>query len=175
MNTELDKVKSTITISLGLKNRLRDIKGGASYEEYIAQLLRMRNEIAHKDNYIELQKFERREIVYSFEDYKVIFSYNKYNQSPNFIFDIQINNIRQDGKKIPDLKYNDAQSGYRLYFELLTLAIQNDIEPLFKHKSRFEDYYSWQKEFERLGLSTKAFDNDVMEKLNDFKSGVHYK
>jgi len=122
-----------------------------------------------------LQKFERREIVYSFEDYKVIFSCNKYNRSLNFVFDIQINNIRQGGKKILDLKYNDVQSGYRLYFELLALAIQNEIEPLFKHKGRFEDYYSWQKEFERLGLSAKAFDNDVMERLNDFKSGVHYR
>lgn len=177
MNTELDKVKSTITISLGLKNRLRDAKGSASYEDYIGQLLRMRNEIAHKDNYIELQKFERKEKVYSFDDMKVVFLYNKYNQSANFIFDIQIKNIRQEGKNIVSIAFgnDELRSGYKLYFELLTLAIQTELEPLFKHNGRFEDYYSWQKEFERLGLSSKAFENDVMEKLDEFKNGVHYK
>lgn len=177
MNTELDKVKSTITISLGLKNRLRDVKGSSSYEEYIAQLLRMRNELAHNGNYIELQKFQRKEKVYSSDDLKVVFSYNKYNQSPNFVFDIQVSNIRQDGQNILTISFgnDELQSGYRLYFELLTLAIQTEIEPLFKHKGRFEDYYSWQKEFERLGLSSKAFENDVMEKLNDYKNGVLFK
>jgi hypothetical protein len=177
MNSELDKVKSTITISLGLKNRLRDAKGSASYEEYIAQILRTRNELTHKDNYIELQKFQRREKVYSFDNFKVVFSYNKYNNSPNFVFDIQIINIREDGQPILSIFFGNEQlqSGYKLYFELLTLAIQTELEPLFKHKGRFEDYYLWQKEFERFGLSKKAFENDVMEKLNDFKNGVHYK
>ena len=177
MNTELDKIKSTITISLGLKNRLRDVKGSSSYEEYIAQLLRMRNEIAQNNDYIELQKFQRREKVYSFNNLKIIFLYNKYNQSPNFVFDIQVSNIRQDGQNIISVSYgnDELQSGYKLYFELLTLAIQTEIEPLFKHKGRFEDHYSWKKEFERLGLSTKAFETDVMEKLNEFKNGVHFK
>lgn len=177
MNTELDKVKSTITISLGLKNRLREVKGSASYEAFIAQLLRTRNELAHKGNYIELQKFQRKEKVYSFDDFKVVFSYNKYNQSQNFVFDIQISNIREGGQNILSINFGNEQlrSGYRLYFELLTLAIQNEIEPLFKHNGRFEDYGLWQKEFGLLGLSKKAFENDVMEKLYDYKSGVHYR
>ncbi|MFH1072732.1 MAG: hypothetical protein V1743_04860 [Nanoarchaeota archaeon] len=176
MNTELDRVKSTITISLGLKNRLRDAKGSASYEECIAQLLRTRNERAHKDNYIELQKFQRKEKVYSFDEYKIVFSYNKYNQSENFVFDIHINNMREEGRNILSISFGNEQLqfGYALYFELLTLAIQTEREPLFKHKGRFEDYYLWQKEFERLGLSKKAFENDVMEKLNEYKSGVYF-
>ncbi|MBU1201894.1 MAG: hypothetical protein KJ583_06325 [Nanoarchaeota archaeon] len=177
MNTELDKVKSTITISLGLKNRLRDVKGNSSYEEFIGQLLRFRNELAHKDNYIELQKFQRREKVYSFNDFKIVFSYNKYNQSPNFVFDIQIVNIRQNGQNIISINFgnDELHSAYKLYFELLTLAIQTEIEPLFKHKGRFEDYYLWRREFDRFGLSKKAFENDVMEKLDDYKNGVDYK
>ncbi|HIH31086.1 TPA: hypothetical protein HA235_00100 [Candidatus Woesearchaeota archaeon] len=175
MYTELDKVKSTITISLGLKNRLRDAKGSDSYEAYIAKLLRMKNE--YKDNYIELQKFQRKEKVYSFDDKKVIFSYNKYNRSENFVFDIKITNIRQDGKNILLIAFgnDELQSGYRSYFELLALAIKTEIEPLFKHRGRFEDYYSWQKEFERLGLSRASFENDVMEKLNDYENKVYYK
>lgn len=36
----LDKIKTTITISMGMKNRLRKYKGGASYEQYIGYLLR---------------------------------------------------------------------------------------------------------------------------------------
>ncbi len=36
---ELDKIKSSITISLGTKNRLRKEKGSMSYEEYINYLL----------------------------------------------------------------------------------------------------------------------------------------
>ena len=177
MNSELDRIKSTITISLGLKNRIREVKGSASYEAFIAQLLRTRNEVAHTENYIELQKFQRKEKVYSFDDFKVVFSYNTYNQSQNFIFDIHISNIREEGRNILTISFGNEQlqSEYKLYFELLTLAIQNEIEPLFKHNGRFEDYGLWQKEFELLGLPKKAFENDVMEKLNDYKSGVHYK
>src|SRR3989339_825712 len=70
---------------------------------------------------------------------------------------------------------DELQSGYRSYFELLALAIKTEIEPLFKHRGRFEDYYSWQKEFERLGLSRASFENDVMEKLNDYENKVYYK
>jgi hypothetical protein len=177
MNTQLDRVKSTITISLGLKNRLRDVKGSASYEAIIAQLLRTRNESEHKANYIELQKFERRETVYSFDDFKVVFSYNRYNRSDNFIFDIQVKNIREHGQNILTINFGNEQlkSGYRLYFELLTLAIQSEIEPLFKHNGRFEDYGLWQKEFNLLGLPKTSFENDVMEKLNDYEGGVHYR
>jgi len=123
MYTELDKVKSTITISLGLKNRLRDAKGSDSYEAYIAKLLRMKNE--YKDNYIELQKFQRKEKVYSFDDKKVIFSYNKYNRSENFVFDIKITNIRQDGKNI-------------LLMEILLLKKLDVVQDVVQE-------FSWQK------------------------------
>jgi hypothetical protein len=177
MNTELDKVKSTITLSLGFKNRLREAKGSASYEAFIAQLLRTRNDLVHPDNYIESQKFQRGEKVYSFDDLKVVFSYNKYNQSQNFFFDIQISNIRQKGQIILSISFgnDELQSGYKLYFELLTLAIQNEIEPLFRHNGRFEDHGSWKKEFGLLGLPKKAFEEDVMDKLIDYQNGVHYK
>lgn len=177
MNSELDKIKSTITLSLGFKNRLREAKGSASYEAFIAQLLRTRNELAHKDNYIELQKFQRKEKVYSFDNFKIIFLYNKYNSSPNFVFDIQISKIREEGQTILSIGFgNDQlQLGYKLYFELLTQAIQTELEPLFKHNGRFEDYGLWQKEFGLLGLPKKSFETDIMEKLDDYKNGVHYK
>jgi hypothetical protein len=177
MNTELDKVKSTITISLGLKNRLRDVKGSSSYEDYIAYLLRTKNLQLQNENYIEVQKFQRIEMVYSMNTFKIIFSFNKFNISPNHIFDIQIDTIRVAGKKISPIKFGNESlnSEYKLYFELLETAIQGSIEPLFSHKGTFENYVTWQKEFDLLGLSKKAFENDVMEKLNDFKNGVHYK
>ena len=44
---ELDQIKSTITISLGTKNRIRQMKGGQSYEEFINHLIRLRNQTVH--------------------------------------------------------------------------------------------------------------------------------
>lgn len=183
MNSELDRIKSTITISLGAKNRLREIKGSQSYENYINYLIRMRNQTAHKaDNLIELQKFRRKKGIYSFKNYKILFSYNEYNNSPNFIFDIKIETVRKDGKKIFFEWFLERVSGtedrknpeslkveYGTHFELLKIAIQNEIEPLFKHRSRFEDYYSWRSEFRMLNLSRKSFDEDVMSKLEDYR------
>jgi hypothetical protein len=189
MNSELDRIKSSITISLGVKNRLRELKGSLSYEDFIAKLIRTRNEIAHKGSYVEIQKFERKQLVYSFQDFKFLFEFNKYNNSPNFIFDIIIKRILRKGKEIsiddffnPENKYNSAifegqkiSFGYWLYFELLTSAIKSQIEPMFKHKGRFEDYYLWKEEFNKLGLSKKAYENDVTDKLTDYTSGVLYR
>jgi len=65
MKSELDRIKSTITISLGAKNRLRKIKGSQSYEEFINYLIRLRNQTVHKsDNLIEIQKFQRKNEFY---------------------------------------------------------------------------------------------------------------
>lgn len=175
--TELDQIKSTITVSLGLKNRLRDLKGSQSYEDFIAYLIRMRNHIAH-DNVIELQKFERKQSTFTSKNHKIVFSYNKFNNSSNYIFDIAIDFIREPnfGNKIMLHEFISAQRDqYDLYFELLSFAIQQEIEPLFKHKGRFEDHYSWKKEFEILGLSKTAFQNDVMDKLTDFENGIPLK
>ncbi len=179
MNTALDKVKSSITISLGLKNRLRDAKGSASYEAFIAQLLRIQSHEIHKDNYLEIQKFQRKEKVYSFNTVKIIFSYNHYEPSQNFIFDIQIKTIREKGQLISLSTFfatllgnGQLRTSYKLYFDLLTFAIQSEIEPLFSHHGRFEDYNLWLKEFTLLGLSSKTFENDVMEKLINYKNGV---
>jgi len=186
MNSELDKIKSTITISLGVKNRLKKLKANLSYEDFILQLLRSKNKSITKDNYVELQKFERKQLVYSFDEFKIVFEFNKYNNSENYVFDLIITRILRKGKEINVKDFFDPKNqepyfsrekiifGYKLYFELLTRAIKNEIEPLFKHKGRFEDYHSWQEEFDKLGLSSKAFDNDVMEKLNDYSSGVFY-
>ena len=189
MNSELDKIKSSITISLGMKNRLRELKGSLSYEDFIAKLIRTRNEAVHNGNYVEVQKFERKQLVYSFHDYKILFEFNKYNNSPNFIFDIIIRRVLKKGKEIhiddflnPKSKYGSVifegqkiSFGYWLYFELLTSAIKNQIEPLFKHKGRFEDYYLWKKEFDKISLSRKAYENDVADKLRDYSSKVFYR
>lgn len=188
MNSELDKIKSTITISLGVKNRLKKLKGNLSYEDFILQLLRNKRTLATKNSYVELQKFKRKQLVYSFDEFKIVFEFNKYNNSDNHIFDLIITRILRKGEEISVKDFLNSENkhnsfilkgekiifGYRLYFELLTTAIKNEIEPLFKHKGRFEDYYLWEEEFNKLGLSSKAFDNDVMEKLNDYSLGVSY-
>lgn len=186
LNSELDKINTTITLSLGTKNRLREQKGSLSYENYINYLLRMRNKVSHGDNYVELQKLKRKTVTYSFQIYKIIFSYNEYNNSPNYLFDIKIDYVREPqlGEKITFAEFLDGKKhhefnvgyhvGYIIYFELLSFAIQKEIEPLFKHKGRFEDYYSWEKEFELFELSKNAFESDVMEKLYEYKRGEPY-
>lgn len=177
MNTELDKIKSTITISLGTKNRLRKLKGNQSYEELINYLIRIRNNQAHMPNFIEIQKFKRKKGLYAHNKFKILFSYNKYTPSNNFIFDIAIDIIREDGKIIPFKSYLEKVSKEknkfecRLYFELLETAIRNEIESLFKHKGRVEDYYLWDEEFKMLNLSKSSLENDVMDKLNSYGIG----
>ena len=181
MNSELDRIKSTITISLGTKNRLRKLKGSQSYEDCINYLIRLRNQKTHKaDNLVELQKFQRKKGLYSIENYKILFSYNQFNNSPNFIFDIKIDLVRENGNRIPFKQFIRKMSSnmntdiltidYKAYFEILKTAIQNDIEPLFNHNGRFEDYFSWKEEFNTLNLSDKSFEEDVMEKLNNYKA-----
>jgi hypothetical protein len=186
MKTELDRIPSTITLSLGLKNRIRELKGSMTYEEFLSQLVRTRNELAHTNkNYVEIQKIRRKESVSSFGDYKIVYSFNEYNHSDNFIFDIHVQLVRKKGEKIlfeelvmildaaPNDMLNDHQQFfYACYFNILTIIIQQSIEPTFKHKGRFEDYYTWKKEFEKLGLSKKSFEQDVMEKLTDYSNGV---
>ena len=182
METELDKIKSTITVSLGTKNRLRKQKGSQSYEEYINYLLRFRNQAAHsQSNVIELQKKKRKKGIYSFTDHKILFSYNSYINSRNFMFDIQLETVRHKGRKttVKNALTSIAKatgkdmllSEYRLYFELLAVAIRNDIEPLFKHNGRIEDHFSWKQEFESLQLPKQVFEYDVMEKLHNYNHG----
>lgn len=183
MNSELDRIKSTITISLGTKNRLRKDKGSKSYEDYINYLMRLRNQKINKaDNLIELQKFQRKKGLYSFENYKILFSYNQFNNSPNFIFDIKIELVRENGNRIEFKRFIKETSSntntdiltteYKTYFELLKTAIRNEVEPLFRHNGRIEDHFSWKEEFKLLNLSDKSFEEDVMEKLNNYKSGL---
>lgn len=179
MNSELDKIKSTITISLGTKNRLRKIKGSKSYEDYINYLLRQRKQINYGDNVVELQKFKRKKGIFSDGEYKILFSYNEHNSSENFVFDIKVDTVRKNGRKTsysvyikdrtknPDLEYIDRA---KAYFKLLQVAIQQEIEPTFKHTATFADYYAWEKEFEVLNLSKKSFDMDVMDRLEDYQN-----
>lgn len=196
MKTELDKIKSTITISLGTKNRLRKLKGSQSYENFISYLVRTRNQVAHNPtNSIEFQKHERVKALYRFEmnkiiknspdTYAVLFSYNKYTDSPNFWFDIKIESIRDNmGREIsiPDFvkeiyleilsPKQNLLTEYKVYFGLIETAIQKEIDPQFHHKCRIEDYYLWNEEFKILNLPKKSFEEDVMDKLNDFNSGM---
>lgn len=196
MKTELDNVKSSITVTLGTKNRMRTLKGSKSYEDYINYLIRLRNHVAHKmDNTIELQKFERRKAIHklemkditknSTEFYNILFSYNEYNNSPNFRFDIKIETIRSEtGRKVSVQEFlkeisleifdnmQNLMIQYKVYFNLLESAIQKSIDHQFRHKGRFEDYYLWNEELQILNLPDKTFEEDIMEKLSDFKSGI---
>jgi predicted CopG family antitoxin len=186
MKSELDDIKSTITVSLGTMNRLKKLKGGDSYEEYINYLLNIRNQITHNpDNLMELQKISRKKAIYNLESFKVIFKYNQFNGSRNFSFDISLDKVRDNGKIVPFSNFlnylreifpnkNGLDVEYRTYFQLLQIAIQKEIQPRYKHKGRFEDYRSWENDFEKLGLYKTAFEEDVMEKLQEYQKGRRF-
>jgi hypothetical protein len=186
MISELDKIKSTITISLGTKNRLRDLKGSESYEDFINHLIRLRNDLAHgkeislSKNRIELSKTKRKKAIYSFNTFKVVFTYNTYNNSSNFIFDPAIEKISYKGKEISKDYVLDGLSAEltnktrsenecMIYFKLLEKAIQEEIDPMFKHKGRIEDYYLWKKEINNLNLPKSVYEEDIIEKLNELE------
>lgn len=194
MASELDQIKTTITLSLGTKNRLRKLKGNRSYEEFINYLVRVRNKKYHSDNLIEIQKFTRKKATFKLEmkhiitnsqdSYTILFSYNDYNDSPNFLFDIKIETTRdKTGRKVA-IKHltneilsvlsdkENLRKQYIIYFMLLERAIQQTIDSQFKHKGRFEDYYLWENEFNILNLPKKSFEEDVMEKLENFNQKI---
>lgn len=187
MVSDLDKIKTTITLSFATKNRLRKLKGNKSYEELITQLLRVQNNFVFKEsisnNSVDLAKFKRKNAVFSpYIGCKILFSYNSYSYSRNYRFDIQINFVRKDGVKLTFKKYlselsslekiNSLKFSYDLYFKILEFIIQEEIEPVFRHKGRFEDHYSWQSEFDFLSLSKISFEDDVLEKLTAYNEGI---
>ena len=193
ITSKLDEVKTTITISMGTKNRLRKIKEDISYEDFINHLIKLRNEfvysksvsISSNANIIEYNKFDRIESVFSENNYKIIFMYNKFIPSDNFMFDIKIKNVVYDGKRInyndflrnESLKKSDkneisyGEIKFAIYFKLLSFVIQKEVLSNFKHNGTFKDYFSWKKEFEMLRISNKSFEEDVMEKLENFQRG----
>jgi len=183
MVDELDKIKTTITISLYTKNKLRDLKGTMSYEDFINHLIRSKekNSIDNK-NYIELQTLKRGKVTYSINDYKILFSYNEYNQSDHFQFDIEIELVRKKGKKISFEQLLDQLNTtepsikleYIIYFKLLEYVIQKEIEQIYTHKGRFEDHYLWEVEFKKLGLPRTSLEEDVLIKLKNYEKGLHY-
>ena len=171
---EFDKIKTTITVSWGTKNRLKNLKGSLSYEKYINKLIKIKT-IHSKENYIEFQKFERRKALLRVHEFTVLFDYNKYNNSENFIFDINILKIRKKGTKINlkelllDYKQYQEKAQCQLYFELLYVAITQEIDNLFLHKGLMWDYALWEEEFNILNLPKKSFQEDVMEKIENYK------
>ena len=165
---KLDNIKSTITISLGTKNKLRSLKGNYTYEEFINQLLRdthNNNEIQIR-NSIEKISLKRKRSILKINDLSLIYSYNMPNKSPNFRFDVQIEKIRFKGK-IMDNSQLEKQKRIQLSLQIIIDIIQKEIDSNFKHKGRMEDYYNWNKEFNLLGISKTAYEEDILEPLEE--------
>ncbi|MFH1589698.1 MAG: hypothetical protein ABIB43_03990 [archaeon] len=184
MKTELDRIPSTITLSLGLKNRIRKLKEDMTYEQYLTQLIRLRNELVHSANKIELVEFERRNLIFFYAGFKVLFDYNKLNNSSSHIFDIRIKRVLYKGEKsnlkelIDAYKEKDRSflvKSYCLYFEFLNIVIREETKLQFNHRGRFEDYYLWEQEFKKAGLSKKSYEYDVKDRLIDYESGVEFR
>jgi hypothetical protein len=183
MKTDLDNIPSTITLSLGLKNRIRKLKGSMTYEQFLAQLIRSRTTAAQSENSIELIEFERKSMTYSDFGFNILFDYNKLIDSASHIFDIRIKRILHKGKDvdmgdvlevIKGTKNEPIERSYWLYFQLLFIAIREETKIPFNHKGRIEDYELWKQEFKNLGLSEKAYENDVKNKLIEYENGVQF-
>ncbi|OVE74815.1 hypothetical protein BVX95_01085 [archaeon D22] len=194
MVSELDKVKTTITVSLGTKNRLRDEKGSDSYEDFINYLLRIYKQKNQKNlttnpdqdikSFVDIIQHKRKKAVLLEDGVSFTYSYNEYVNSVAFHFDIQLEKIRDHGQQISVEGYFTSQpkvwrssaellrDKYKLYFKILEHAIQREIDSMYAHSGKFEDHYNWQKEFRLLGLSLKSFDEDVMEKLKGYENRV---
>lgn len=177
-SSKLDFVKTSLSVSMRTKNDLKKLKGGLSYDEYIRSIIRNQNkpESFKNSNMISYDKFERRKELFRENDLQILFSYNGFKDSENFRFDIKIENVRINGKEISMDDYLKGNyNHYNHYFEMLEIAIRKEIEPMFNFKkygrNDYMDYLSWKHNFTLLGLSNKAFEEDVMEKMNDYLKG----
>jgi len=165
----LDDIKTTITISMGTKNRLRELKGPLSHEEYLKKLLNQGN------NWIEVTKFKRKKMIYIAFGLRFLFSYNKFVRSKNFRFDISVQSVYYlDGKSKSYKKYLDAFPGTlknltekQNYFWILEYLIKNELDSQFRHKGTVDDSETWKKEFDILNLPDICFKEDVLDKLNE--------
>lgn len=177
-NSMLDKVKTSLAVSMRTKNDLKKLKGSMSYEEYIRYLIRLQSKndlgLTNK-NTIVVAKFNRTEGFISDNEYGIIFCYNKFTDTPNFRFDIELKTIRKNGKQIPLEQYLKERDPFKDYFIILEYIIRKEIEPMFSFqkygRADYTDYESWKKHFEILGLSKTSFEEDVMEKLSNYQRG----
>ncbi len=178
MKTELDTIPSTITISLGLKNRIRQQKGKMTYEQYLSLLLRQGTQditTGSETSTLEVTEFERVSHVYTVDDTQILFDYNKVEATPQHIFDIGIRKVIKNGRKtmLNTITQGSVRAEYELYFALLESAVREETMTTFTHRGRFEDYGLWAQEFENMGLSQKALEYDVKDKLQDYENGAH--
>ena len=184
MRKEFDNITSTISVSMGLKNRIRKLKGSMTYEQYLNHLLRHQDEPTRNEtaNRIEIARFDRKTLVNYYGDYKLLIEYNELTDSDNHIFDISIERVLHQGQdttmdeflNIYGSNQGKVAKSYDLYFQLLETVINQETKIRFKHKGRFEDREQWKKEFDNLELTRKAYEYDVQNKLTDYESGVAF-
>jgi hypothetical protein len=173
----LDKVQTTISVSMKTKNDMKKLKEEMSYDEFIRFLMRnnFKKNISNNQNLILKTNFERTDGFYSNEDFNFIFSYNKYVDVPNFRFDIELKTIRKKGKQISFEKYLKERDYFKDYFKILEVVIKNEIDSMFSFskygRSDYKDYQSWKNYFKKLGLSQTSYEEDVKEKLDNYVKG----
>ena len=185
IRTEFDNITSTISVSMGLKNRIRKLKGSMTYEQYLNHILRNQDEPTRNEtaNRIEIARFDRKTLVHNHGEYKLILQYNEPTDSDNHIFDISIERVLHKGqdttmdeflKAYQSKHEGKVAKSYDLYFQLLETVINRETKIRFKHKGRIEDHEQWKKEFDNLGLTRKAYEYDIQDKLTDYESGVAF-
>lgn len=167
-------IPTSITISMGLKNRIRERKGERTYEEFLTQLLEEKQQDIPR-NRIELTQFNRKTFVTDWKDQRIQVKYNELIPSPSHRFDIQIVRTLREGKPLrPEDIRETVQESYERYFTILQKVISKEKKMRFTHKGRIEDADRWKEEFRRVGLSRIAYEDDVAEKLQEYEQGIPF-
>ncbi|OIO64377.1 hypothetical protein AUJ68_06475 [Candidatus Woesearchaeota archaeon CG1_02_57_44] len=165
----LDRVATSIPVTMRTKNELKHAKGGLSYEDFIRHLLRIAARQKESTPTLQATTFERAEGYVADAPFGLTFHYNRLLDAENFRFDITLKSVRKDGKKIPLQAYAKQRDPSKDYFLILEQVIRKEIDPMFVFrkygKEDFRDYQAWKKHFSRLGLHETSFEEDVMEHL----------
>ncbi len=194
MIREIDRIPSTITISMGLKNKIRKLKGNRTYEEFLSAIIRNKEEQI-EGNSMELIEFERKNLTLFKWSFSILVEYNALNNSRTHIFDTRIKRIIHQGKEInlkkmikivaerafsTDKIINNYKElliyiAYeKIYKEIIETIIREETKANFSHRGRFVDFELWKKEFENLNLSRKAYETDIYKKIMDYRSGAFF-
>ncbi len=180
---DINKVKTSLTVKLGTRNRLMDIaRKGESFDDVINRLIST-NEINYRrvaefesilkendliaDNRIEITEISRGIGSISLGQNEAIrFSYNKPDEivDNNYQMDVIIEDLipRRD---MLDEYLSDIQRKKEVYFTILERIINLHFDRSFSlpmNKNLLDPYF-WKKVWKRIGLSDHSLDHDVIK------------
>ena len=186
---DINKVKTTITLKLGTKNKLLNIANkGESFDDVINRIIRTNEMLENKNdkyqqiigennitniNRIESYHYNKGISSIKLTDDSVIrFSYNKPIDlfEEDYTMDIHVDEIFSNNKY--QLNMNDITKDKQLYVNIYFRIIEKIINLHFdssfslSRRKRKMDPMFWKKTWKRIGLSDHSFNYDIMKFIN---------